>query len=102
MTIQEHTKSAQKKSFYPLSTQHKQILYNFLDKFVFSNEQYEHSYQSWAKGGKGWDRTFATGGTYTMKAIMWYHVFGGHGTKECRPRVIMNALCRAAGITAAA
>ncbi len=101
--MQEKLNAEQKKSFYPLSTLHKQALYEFLDKFVFSREQYEHSYQSWAKGGKGWMRTFAAGGTYTMKAIMWYHLHGGHGTsKEWRPTVIMNALCRAAGITTAA
>lgn len=85
---------------YPLSGPHKQAVCNFLDQFKFTHEQYDHSYRFWAKGGHGWSRTFATGGTYTMKALMWYHHHHKPNSKEWRPRIIVNALCVAAAATA--
>ena len=84
---------------YPLSTARKQIIFNFLDTFSFTQQHYEPSYRYWAKGGHQWNRTFATGGTYTMKALMWYHHQHKPNSKEWRPSIIMSALCREAGVT---
>lgn len=81
---------------YPLPTAHKQTIFNFLDTFNFTKQHYEQGYRYWAKGGRGWDRTFATGGTYTMKALMWYQHIHKPKSKEYRARIIMNALCHAA------
>lgn len=84
---------------FPLSETEKQVVHAYLDQYIFTKTNYEFSYQFWARGGRGWNRTFATGGTYTMKALMWYHHQFRPESHEWRPPVIMNALCEAAGLT---
>lgn len=84
---------------FPLSEAQKQSIHTYLDQYTFTRPDYESSYQFWVKGGRGWNRTFATGGTYTMKALMWYHHKYRPGSEEWRPTIIMSALCKAAGLT---
>ncbi|HMS85072.1 MAG TPA: hypothetical protein PKD12_15610 [Nitrospira sp.] len=84
---------------FPLPEEKKKVVHEYLDQFSFTKANYEFSYQYWAKGGRGWGRTFATGGTYTMKALMWYHHHHQPESQEWRPPIIMNALCKAAGLT---
>lgn len=78
---------------FPLSTEHKSVVHDYLDQFVFTKENGDYSYQFWGKGQKAWNRTFATGGTYTMKALMWYHHIHKPKSKEYRARTIMKNLC---------
>lgn len=84
---------------FPLSDAQKKSIHDYLDRYTFTKTNYEYSYQFWAKGGRGWNRTFATGGTYIMKALMWYHHKHKSGSEEWRPTVIMTELCQAAGLT---
>lgn len=84
---------------FPLTEVEKKAVHAYLDQYTFTRPNYEISYHFWAKGGRGWNRTFATGGTYTMRALMWYHHHFKPGSEEWRPSVIMNALCEAAGLT---
>lgn len=60
-----------------------------------SREQYSESYQSWARGGHAWDR-MEQGGTGIMAALCWYQHIHRPGSKEWRPRIIINAVLAAA------
>jgi len=83
---------------YPLSVKNKNIVRVFLRQFSFTRSHYDFSYSRWYMGGRGWDRTFCSGGTDTMNALMWYHHIYKPGSKEWRPKIIMNALCNESGI----
>lgn len=61
--------------------------------FEFTKEQYWHSYPQWAKGRKDFP-DFEQGGTGTMIIIMWYHHIHKPGSKECRKKVIADALLK--------
>ena len=56
--------------------------------------EYEHSYQTWARNGRAWDRCLATGGVYTMRAIRWYQHVHRPGSTDSRPGIILDAICR--------
>ncbi len=79
---------------YPLNNQQKEIVRNLLRGFTFTRKQWEYSYHKWAPGGHAWNRTFASGGTDTMFALMWYHHVYKPGSKEWRPKIIMDAFGR--------
>jgi len=60
-----------------------------------TREQWQQSYQSWARGGNGWNR-YSIGGTYINGALAWYQHIHKPGCKEWRPKVIMTALLQEA------
>jgi hypothetical protein len=60
-----------------------------------TKEQWQQSYQSWARGGNAWDR-YGIGGTYINGALAWYQHIHKHGSREWRPSVIMQAVIAAA------
>lgn len=88
-------------SLFPLLTSDKTKAHDYLDQFAYTKEMYESSYHCLAKYDGAWKRTFATGGTYTMRAIMWYQHIHKPNSKESRPRFIMSELCRLADISLA-
>ena len=60
-----------------------------------SRDQWWQSYQSWARGGNGWNR-YSLGGTYINGALAWYQHVHKPGCHEWRPPVIMRAVIAAA------
>lgn len=74
-----------------LTEEQSQASMHFLDGFTFTQKQWERSYPQWSKGGKGWDNC-RMGGTYQMKAIMWYHYCRHKPNYEWRPSLILKAL----------
>jgi hypothetical protein len=60
-----------------------------------TKEQWQKSYQSWARGGNGWDR-YSIGGTYINGALAWYQHIYRPGRREWRPSIIMAAVIEAA------
>jgi len=63
---------------------------------TFTREQYWASYPSWSRGGdRAWNR-YGLGGTDTMHAIMWYQHIHKPGSREHRPKIIMDAVKKAA------
>lgn len=53
---------------------------------------YDHSYLQWAKSSqKAWGR-IQTGGTYQLYALIWYYHYFKPGSKEYRPKVIIDAI----------
>lgn len=59
---------------------------------LFTQKQWSESYQSWAKGGRAWDRLLGLGGTDTQSALTWYQHIHRPGSKEWRPSIIIRAL----------
>lgn len=74
-----------------------QLVMRFLDSQFpnLTKEQWWQSYQSWARGGNGWNR-YSLGGTYINGALAWYQHIYKPGSKEWRPTIIMQAVIRAA------
>jgi hypothetical protein len=75
-----------------LSVERRQII----DKFLFSlsgftKKQWEQSYPSWTRGGRGW-WPLQQGGTGIMRALMWYQHVHKPGSREWRPSIIIQAL----------
>lgn len=60
----------------------------------FTKEEYWSSYPSWSTGGRGWQKLHQ-GGTGIMKALMWYQHRHKPGSKEWRPKIIIEALITA-------
>lgn len=56
-----------------------------------TEQQISDSYQSWAKGGRGW-RAMQQGGTGIMASLCWYQHVHKPGSKEWRPSIIIRAL----------
>lgn len=79
---------------YPLTLEDKQRVRDFLSGFSFTPEQYDYSYPKWGKSPHSWDRTFQSGGTDIVNALMWYHHVYKPDSKEYRAKIIMNALVR--------
>ena len=71
----------------------------FLDaqRTSLSNDQWMESYQSWARGGNGWNR-YGIGGTYIHTALAWYQHIHIPGSKEWRPSIVMRAVELHAGV----
>jgi hypothetical protein len=57
-------------------------------------QQIDDSYQSWAKGGRGW-RAIHEGGTGILAALCWYQHVHKPGSREWRPTIIIRALLAA-------
>lgn len=55
-------------------------------------EMYNKSYPTWARTARAWDALIGTGGTYTMRAIMWYQHIYRPGSTDSRPAVIIKAI----------
>ena len=53
---------------------------------------WEASYPTWNRSATAWDRQLATGGTYTLRAIMWYQHVHRPGSTDSRPGVILDAI----------
>jgi hypothetical protein len=72
----------------------------FLDQFKYSAEMYWASYCDWNRGDNlernYWSTRSGFGGTYTMRAIMWFQHIHRPGSKVYRPSVIMRNLRREA------
>lgn len=45
-----------------------------------------------AHGGNGWQRLWGTGGTYIHRAVFWYQHVHKPGSREWRPKRIIEAL----------
>lgn len=71
-------------------TEAKRIM-DFLDSFTFTQKQWERSYPQWSKAPHGWNGC-RMGGTYQMKAIMWFHYCRHKPNYEWRPSLILKAL----------
>lgn len=73
----------------------------FLDAQLpkLTKEQWWQSYQSWARGGNGWNR-YSIGGTYINAALAWYQHIHRPGSHEWRPSIIMAAVLDAAAQSA--
>jgi len=56
-----------------------------------SRDQYEMSYQSWARGGNGWN-ALQSGGTYQMAALTWYQHIYRPKSSEWRPAIILRGI----------
>ena len=57
------------------------------------SELFEASYSTWSRNAWAWDRRLATGGTYTLRAIMWYQHVARPGSTDSRPGIILTAIC---------
>jgi len=62
-----------------------------------TREQFNTSYQSWAHGGRGWDR-YQMGGTGVSHCIAWYQHVLRPGSHEWRPAIIMRAVLEVARV----
>lgn len=51
-----------------------------------------HSYPTWGRVGRAWDHQLGTGGTYTMRAIVWYQHIHKPGSTDSRPAVVLKAI----------
>lgn len=60
---------------------------------------WEWSYPTWARNAAAWDRQLGTGGTYTMRAIMWYQHVYKPGSTDSRPGIILNAISKTLNLT---
>ena len=58
-------------------------------------ELFDTSYPTWSRNARAWDRRLATGGTYTLRAIMWYQHVWRTGSTDSRPGVILDAITEA-------
>lgn len=66
----------------------------------FTINQWMESYQSWAHGGRAWNR-YGLGGTDIVTALTWYQHVHKPGSKEWRPKIIMAAVRAAACLATA-
>lgn len=57
-------------------------------------ELFDASYSTWARNGRAWERRLAAGGTYTLRAIMWYQHVYKPGSTDSRPGIILGAICK--------
>ena len=55
----------------------------------------------WARSERGWNRVVDFGGTDFNLALTWYQYAHKPGSKEWRPKVIVCAICGAAGVEGA-
>ena len=55
-------------------------------------ELFDTSYSTWARNGRAWDRRLGTGGTYTLRAIIWYQHVYRPGSTDSRPGIILPAI----------
>ncbi|WP_193200690.1 hypothetical protein [Nostoc sp. MG11] len=74
--------------------QQAELAMKFLNQFQFSRQHREFSYRYWKTGGYGWNGC-QMGGTYQVKALMWYHFVYKPSSKEWRPSIILTALEKA-------
>lgn len=80
---------------YELTKEQRTEINDFLFNLPsFTREQYWESYQNWFRGGRGWF-PIQQGGSGQMIALMWYQHRHKPGSKEWRPRIIINALLEA-------
>jgi len=72
----------------------------FLDGHAYTAAMYWACYEWWSRGetleGGYWSRRSGLGGTYTMRALMWYRHHHRPGSPVYRPSTILAALCFAA------
>ena len=64
---------------------------------VITRSQWEKAYQSWQLGGNAW-RKLRSGGTDIQTCLAWYQFIHKPGSREWRPSIIIDAVCRAAGL----
>ncbi len=57
-------------------------------------ELFDTSYPTWIRNATAWDRQLCTGGTYTLRAIMWYQHIYKPGSTDSRPGVILEAILK--------
>jgi hypothetical protein len=69
--------------------------YSYHARHSVTNEQISESYQSWAKGGSGWNQS-QQGGTGIMATLVWYQHVHKPGSREWRPSIILRAAVREA------
>lgn len=84
----------------PLTPEQIEAVRMFLDEAArgLTREQWSQSYQSWGHGGRrAWDM-LRSGGTHQHSAVAWYQHTHKPGSKEWRPAIIIDAVCRAAGL----
>ena len=60
-----------------------------------TRDQWQSAYSSWWRGGYGWNK-LRSGGTDIQTCLAWYQSIHKPGSKEWRPSVIIDAVCRAA------
>jgi len=65
-------------------------------------ELFDHSYPTWARNGRAWERRLPeAGGTHVLPAIMWYQHVRRPGSTDSRPGVICRAILAHLDATAA-
>lgn len=79
--------------YYIVAKEMDQPVDDFLNKLSFTLDQFYESYKSWGHGGRGWNG-FKQGGIGIMKAIMWYQHTYRPGSREWRPRIIIQAVVK--------
>jgi hypothetical protein len=57
-----------------------------------AKEVWGSAYQTWAKNGTAWKKQLGAGGTYTMRALLWYQHVRKPGSTDSRPGIILNAI----------
>lgn len=82
-------------------TPEQEVFHKFIDSWSAANRYaissewrrfFDWSYPQWAKSGdKAW-RRLQTGGTYQLLALIWYHHWFKPGSKENRPKIIIQAI----------
>lgn len=65
---------------------------------LITEEQWWKSYHSWCHGGRAWNK-LQSGGSDIETALAWYQHIHKPGSKEWRPSIIIDAVCRAAGLS---
>ena len=73
------------------------IIRSFLayQRTQLTRDQWQSAYSSWWRGGNGWNK-LRSGGTDIQTCLAWYQSIHKPGSKEWRPSIIIDAVCRAA------
>lgn len=53
---------------------------------------FDASYSTWSRNATAWKRRLGAGGTYTLRAIIWYQHVARPGSTDSRPGVILAAI----------
>ncbi len=75
-----------------LSAAERDRIFAWLKTRRTTQAQWEHSYPTWGRVGNAWDRSLATGSTYTLRAIVWYQHEHKPGSRESRPSIVLPAI----------
>lgn len=58
-----------------------------------AQDMWEASYPTWGRLANAWMHRLGTGGTYTLRAIVWYQHVHKPGSTDSRPKIVLAAIC---------